>query len=132
MNNNSSRSIIPAQGNILKDATLRLKLIARLVGDGRVNILSKLLPLGALAYLLWPVDLAPAVVLPIIGTLDDVAILWLGSYLFVEMAPPEVVREHIKRLVSNNAIIDEEIEHAAEESPEDIVDGEVSDVSEGK
>ncbi len=129
MNNKPSRSIIPAQGNMLQDATLRLKLIARLMVDGRVNIFSKLLPLGALAYMLWPLDLAPAVVLPIIGTLDDVALLWLGSYLFVEFAPPEVVREHIKKLVSNNAIIEEELSHASDEAPEDIVDGEVSDVS---
>jgi hypothetical protein len=33
-----------------------------------------------------------------VGPIDDVAILWLGSYLFVELCPPDVVQEHMNAL----------------------------------
>ncbi len=33
-----------------------------------------------------------------IGPIDDVAVIWLGSYLFVELCPPDVVKEHTDAL----------------------------------
>ena len=45
-----------------------------------------------LIYLLWP-D-------PIFGPIDDAAAIWLGTYLFVELCPPGVVREHQESLTS--------------------------------
>jgi hypothetical protein len=64
------------------------KLIARLMADSRVSPLLKLLPVGTLIYLVVPTDLMP--LLPI----DDAAIIWLGTYFFIELCPPEVVEEH--------------------------------------
>jgi uncharacterized membrane protein YkvA (DUF1232 family) len=100
---------------MLKELMLRLKLVLRLLGDKRVNFFVKLIPIGALAYLISPVDLAPGVTLPVIGALDDAAVLWLGTTLFMELCPSEVVREHIRLLSSNLDMI----EH---ESGEDVVD----------
>jgi uncharacterized membrane protein YkvA (DUF1232 family) len=77
----------------------RLKLIARLMADSRVNVLLKLLPIASLGYLILPADLTPVV--PFINALDDAAILWMGSSLFVELCPDDVVEEHKKALESN-------------------------------
>jgi uncharacterized membrane protein YkvA (DUF1232 family) len=98
---------------------MRLKLILRLMGDRRVNFFLKLVPVAALAYLISPVDLAPGIALPVIGALDDAAIVGLGAYMFVELCPPGVVQEHMKSLTSNF-----DVEPAADE----IVDAEATDL----
>ena len=110
-------------GGVLKDLVMRIKLVMRLIGDSRVNIFLKFLPLASLAYLFWPADLAPGLVLPIIGALDDAAILWLGSYLFVELCPPEVVQEHLENLRKERQRADIEGE---------IVEGEAIDIEDDK
>ncbi len=115
---NSAKIIIPPQGSVVRDVIMRIKLILRLMADRRVNFFLKLLPVASLAYLVWPFDIAPGVVLPVIGALDDVAILWLGPYLFLELVQPALVQEHMKQLSSNL------------ENPDadDVVDGESSEV----
>ncbi len=69
-----------------------LRLIARLLKDPRVNFLLKLLPIGALFYLIFPLDISP------VNPLDDGLVLWLGGYFFIELCPPDVVEEHRKAL----------------------------------
>jgi hypothetical protein len=81
-----SKNITPPNGGVFQSFTDRIRLILRLMADARVNPLVKLLPLGAMLYLLVP-DLAP-------GPLDDALILWLGSTVFVELCPLPVVAEH--------------------------------------
>jgi uncharacterized membrane protein YkvA (DUF1232 family) len=111
--------IIPSQGGVLRDLVLRIKLIARLMRDRRVNFFLKLLPVASLVYLIWPADLIPGLALPVIGALDDAAVLWLGSYLFLELAPQNVVQEHLKQLSGNL------------QPPQDdeVVEGETTDVT---
>lgn len=104
------------QAGVVRNILNQLKLIFRLMGDRRVNIFSKLIPVGALAYLIFPGD--GDLVLPIIGLVDDAMLLWLGSYVFTEMCPPEVVAEHVKALTGETAAQDE------------IVDAEATDVTE--
>lgn len=112
--------MVPPQGGMLRDLIARLKLISRLMADRRVNIFVKLLPLASLAYLIWPADVIP--VIPVIGALDDAAILWIGSYLFVELCPPNVVQEHMKELTSN----------VDDSSTDEVVDAEATDVDNDK
>jgi uncharacterized membrane protein YkvA (DUF1232 family) len=119
MDERKNRQLTVSQGNMLRDIVLRLKLIGRLMSDRRVNFFLKLLPLASLAYLFWPVDVVPAIALPVIGVLDDAAILWIGSTLFVELCPPHVVREHIQSLRSNLDEVD------------DVIDAESTDVNDG-
>ena len=92
-----NKMVVP-QGGMMKDFVKRLKLITRLMGDRRVSGFVKLLPLASLAYLIWPVDAIP---FPIVGALDDAAILWIGTTLFLELCPPNVVKEHSTELESN-------------------------------
>lgn len=64
----------------------QVKLILRLLRDSRVNPLLKLLPIGALVYLVVP-DL-------VIGPFDDAVVLGIGMYTFVELCPADIVAEH--------------------------------------
>ncbi len=111
--------MIPPQGGMLRDFVLRVKLILRLLGDRRVSPWLKIIPVGGLIYLVSPIDLIPDIALPIIGELDDAAILWLTNYLFVELCPPEVVQEHVKALSSGSA----------QSAQEEVVEGEARDVT---
>lgn len=117
----SSDIIVPQQGGVIRNLMNQLKLIFRLIGDRRVSFFAKLVPLGAFAYLLLPADLAPNVVLPVIGMVDDAAILWLSAYIFTELCPPEVVDEHMKALAGNMKPNDVN---------DDVVDGETTEVKE--
>ena len=65
----------------------QVKLILRLLRDGRVNPLLKLLPVISLIYLVSPLDAA-------IPVIDDAVVLGLGMYAFVELCPADVVAEH--------------------------------------
>ncbi len=122
MNNKSPRSIIPSQGGILQELTLRTKLIFRLIGDRRVSPWVKLIPIAGLIYWISPVDLIMGI--PGLAAVDDVAILWFAHYMFIELCPPEVVREITSSLVINNNIVDD-----VKAQPDDIVDGEATDVT---
>ena len=99
--------IVPSQGGAMRSFVQRLKLIGRLMADSRVNIFIKVLPLASLGYLILPADLIPIV--PFISALDDVAILWIGSTLFVELCPDDVVKEHMQALESNLTDTSEEV-----------------------
>jgi len=123
------RDLINAQNTgVFQDLIQRVKLIWRLMSDKRVNFLLKILPVAALVYLVSPLDLAPGLALPVIGALDDAAILWLGTTLFVSLCPDEVVKEHSNAL---NGVVDAAW-HDAEDEPEtDIIIVEPRDPSAG-
>jgi len=94
------------------------------MGDSRVNIFAKILPIVSIGYFLWPLDILPGVTLPIVGALDDAAVLWLGTYLFVELCPPDVVEEHLEALgLGHSAKADTDTE-------EEVVDVEAVEVTE--
>lgn len=115
----SSDIIVTQQGGVVRNVLNQLKLIFRLMGDSRVSFLAKLIPIGTLIYLVSPVD---AVSIPVIGAVDDAALLWLGSYIFTELCPPEVVAEHMKSLAGNM--------NPQDAAKDDVVDGETTDVNE--
>lgn len=114
----TSDIIVPQQGGVVRNILNQLKLIFRLMGDSRVSVFAKLIPIGTFAYLIFPFD---AVSLPIIGAVDDAALLWLGSYIFTELCPPEVVQEHMKALAGNMN---------ADSSKDDVIDAEATDSKE--
>jgi len=122
MGSNKKGPLIPRDPHFLSNAINRIKLIYRLFMDPRINPVIKILPFGGLVYFLIP-SLIPPDLIP--GPIDDVAILWLSSYLFVELCPPEIVEEHMKAL---NGTIDSHFVDA-ENDQDDVIDGEVIDIS---
>ena len=91
--------VVSSGGGVMRDLVLRFKLIVKLMGDRRVNPFTKLIPVASLAYLFFPFDLISMV--PGVSALDDVALVSLGAYMFIEFCPPDVVAEHMRNLTSN-------------------------------
>ncbi len=124
MQNNSGRGITPYKSGFLPEVSLRIKLIAKLISDRRVSVLLKAIPVASLIYFFVYPDLA-------IGPIDDALVIWLTTYLFVDLCPDEVVEEHIARL--KHVILPGEPGQtpppAAPEAPKsDVVDAEFNTV----
>ncbi len=84
------RITVSQDGGFFQNIATHLKLVLKLMADPRVPFLLKLLPIGSLIYLVIP-DI-------ILGPIDDAAIIWVGTYLFIELCPPEIVKEHMDNL----------------------------------
>ncbi len=117
------RNIAPPPTGIFQDIAQRIKLILRLMGDPRVSFWLKLLPLGSLIYLVSPIDFVPGLLAPFVGALDDVAIVWAGLYMFIEMCPPQIVQEHLNALRTVISGVSRDVDEDS-----DIIDGETQDV----
>ena len=114
-----TNAIIRWLGDVIRQG----RLAWRLFWDKRVPFLAKLIPPAALAYVLFPFDILPDMALGL-GQLDDLAALLIGIKLFIEVAPPDVVREH---LIALGARINEwRVADESEEEPE-IAEGELAD-----
>lgn len=120
MSEKKPRTIAPYSGGVFQGLANRIKLILRLMGDSRVSPLLKVIPVASLVYLVFP-DLAP-------GPIDDALIIWLSTYLFVELCPPDVVQEHmhaIETIVNATSQTLDGKEPNEEFSEEDILEGEI-------
>ncbi len=107
---------VPKQKGVIRDFVSNLKLIFKLMGDKRVSPWLKLIPIGAVAYWISPVDLIMGI--PGLDAVDDAAVLWIGSTLFIELCPRDVVEEHKREIDSN-----------VQDTSEEIVDAESTDVN---
>lgn len=95
----------------LKEAVRQLRLAWRLFLDRRVPLWTKIVPPAALAYVLSPIDILSDIPPMGLNQLDDLAVILLGVKLFIELAPPEVVREHLEDLgaqIEEWRVVDEE------------------------
>lgn len=85
------------QGNFIRELVQQAKLAYNLFMDPRVHPITKLIPLAAVGYLFLPTDLVLDVV-PLLGQLDDAAVLIFGLRMFFESAPQAVLEEHLRKL----------------------------------
>lgn len=91
------------KGNVIQDVLQNGQLAWRLYTDHRVSTALKvLLPVAAFAYFLLPLDFLPDFI-PVLGQLDEVAIILLLVRLFISMAPAEVVAEYRGDTATANA-----------------------------
>jgi uncharacterized membrane protein YkvA (DUF1232 family) len=91
---------LPApQGNVVRQTIFRARLIWRLMRDGRVLWVWKFIPVAGLIYVAFPFDFIPDFA-PVIGQLDDLGIFLASLWLFVELCPPDVVKEHWDELMA--------------------------------
>ena len=116
MSDKGNKNITSSKGpGIWGSLTDYFKLVTRLMVDGRVNPFLKLLPIATLIYLVLPTDLLPLI------PIDDALVIWLGTYMFVELCPPNVVEEHRAALrLSANEIWPSE----GDESQGEVIDAE--------
>jgi hypothetical protein len=126
MSKDSDKKIVKPQTGILNELMIRIKLVFRLMADPRVNLLYKAIPVASLIYLIVPTDLMPLI------PIDDALVIWLATYLFVELAPPDVVQEHLNELrrVVNVSWedVDDTPSPAQKTDDEDVVDAEFQEV----
>jgi uncharacterized membrane protein YkvA (DUF1232 family) len=103
----------------------RALLTWRLLWDKRVGFLPKLIPLVGLAYIISPIDFIPAFLTGPLGVLDDVGaagLILLTLGLFIQMSPPDVVREHLRELGASGAHLDDELDSSAAQPTGDVID----------
>ncbi len=74
-----------------------VRLYWRLFRDARVSLMAKGVLVAAVAYILLPLDLVPDLI-PMLGQLDDIAVLIGACKLFVHLCPAQVVEEHVRRI----------------------------------
>jgi len=101
MKQNQSESQIEPSGDPnmtlawFQDMVRQGRLAWRLFWDQRVPSWSKVIPPAVLTYVISPIDIISDIPPMGLNQLDDIAILLLGIKLFIEIAPPDVVREHL-------------------------------------
>jgi uncharacterized membrane protein YkvA (DUF1232 family) len=105
-----------SRGGQLFRLVSHLRLAARLFREPRVPVLTKALPVLAVAYIAWPLDIIPDL-LPFLGQLDDVSLMLLAFETFMRIAPSAAVAFHraaiakkqrYAPMVSNADVIDAE------------------------
>jgi uncharacterized membrane protein YkvA (DUF1232 family) len=86
--------------DILRRLPSYIRLVWALLRDGRVPWAQKLILAGILGYIVLPIDLVPDVI-PVLGQLDDIAVILLGLDLFIRSAPQDIVDEHLARIAQD-------------------------------
>ncbi len=71
---------------VIRSFSDQVKLISRLMQDGRVSPFLKLLPFGSLVYFISPFDFPTPI--------DDIGVVWFFTHLFIEFCPAAIVQEH--------------------------------------
>ena len=79
-----------------------------LMRDPRVPAPLKALLVGALAYLVSPLDIIPDAI-PIVGQADDLTVLLLVLDLFIRNAPASVREEHMRRAREGDSDLDRDL-----------------------
>jgi uncharacterized membrane protein YkvA (DUF1232 family) len=115
MSENPQHPIASKAPGVFGMVTNEIKLMIRLMMDERVNLIAKLIPVAALAYIIWPIDL-------LIGPIDDAAVAAVAGWLFVELCPPEVVAEH--RAALNGVAADPNTDPLHANKDEEVIDAE--------
>jgi uncharacterized membrane protein YkvA (DUF1232 family) len=104
-----------------KELWHQAQLVWYLFRDPEVPFYLKLLPIGALAYVLFPIDVLPDL-WPLLGQLDDLTALLVGAKVFIDMSPPHVVARYMRKLSDQGWDFTED-----EGAPPKVIDQDVSD-----
>jgi uncharacterized membrane protein YkvA (DUF1232 family) len=88
-------------GRFLSHLPSFLRVFYGLMNDSRVSLLTKLVPLLAVAWLISPPGVAIDLI-PLIGELDALLVIYFALKIFLWLCPPEVVREHVMRVANSS------------------------------
>jgi uncharacterized membrane protein YkvA (DUF1232 family) len=75
----------------------QLSLLFRIMKDSQVPWTAKLAASLTVGYVFSPIQLIPSFI-PIIGQMDDLAVIWLGMRMVRKYAGKEIVTNHLARL----------------------------------
>jgi uncharacterized membrane protein YkvA (DUF1232 family) len=78
---------------MLRSLVSHLRVTWRLLREPRVPVLLKLIPILAAGYVISPLDFVPDV-LPVVGQVDDLGIIFLALEAFLRIAPGDAVDYH--------------------------------------
>jgi len=95
------------------------RLLLELLRDPRVPLRSKVLIAGAAAYIASPIDLIPDVI-PVIGRMDDAAVIVLAFDYFLESVPRSLVMEKMNELGIDGRELERDLESARRAIPRPI------------
>jgi uncharacterized membrane protein YkvA (DUF1232 family) len=88
------------------------RLIWALARDPRVPTGQKAVLAGIAAYLAFPLDIIPDFI-PVLGQMDDLAVLILGLDWFIRNAPPDVVEEHMAKIAAHQDTLSRDLDSAS-------------------
>lgn len=81
------------------DLANKFRLAWFLIKDNKVPFSAKLVPIIILLYVISPIDILPDA-LPIIGQIDDLALILLGLEIFINISPQTIVQNYEKSFIS--------------------------------
>ena len=103
LSNDSASEAAPRRGprtgmkrsvlHVIRQIPSYLRLLVGLIGDGRVSRIDRLLVVGALAYIVSPLDFIPDII-PVLGQVDDVFLLMMAIQRLIENAGTSVLLDH--------------------------------------
>jgi uncharacterized membrane protein YkvA (DUF1232 family) len=96
--NQGSSQSKPVSLGFLADLIRQARLAWRLWRDPRVSLWLKAIIPASVCYVFLPLDFLPDLFLGL-GQVDDLAVMIFGVMLFIELCPPEIVREHMQNLM---------------------------------
>ena len=88
------------------------RLVWALARDPRVPVGQKAVLAGIAAYLAFPIDIIPDFI-PVVGELDDLAVLLLGLDWFLRNAPEDVVEEHMAKIAVHQDTLTRDLDKAS-------------------
>jgi len=96
---------------LVKQLPAYARLAWDLLRDPRVPAEQKLILAAVGAYVLMPLDIIPDFI-PVLGQVDDVAIVLLGLRWFIRAAPEDVLSEHLAKISRNEDDMRRDLEQA--------------------
>ncbi len=84
------------------------RLVWGIMRDPRTPIGLKAILAAAVAYVVSPLDLVPDAI-PILGQADDLTVVLLVLDLFIQNAPEDVRRDHMRRATDGTADLDRDL-----------------------
>jgi uncharacterized membrane protein YkvA (DUF1232 family) len=90
--NAANQSLVVDKGdlNFWQEFWSQFRLVWFLMRDRDVPLYLKVLPLLAVIYAIWPIDLLPGIIL------DDLTALLVAGKIFIELSPPQIVARHLQ------------------------------------
>jgi uncharacterized membrane protein YkvA (DUF1232 family) len=79
--------------SMLRTLVSHIRVTLRLLREPSVPFIVKLIPVAAAGYVISPLDFVPDI-LPIIGQLDDIGIVFIALEAFLRVAPVDAVAYH--------------------------------------